>query len=69
MLEALNSALSLAGDELPPAERERILQAAELVRAALAGNVVARLKEANEALDKETQHLAALVMQKAMAKI
>ena len=68
MLGALESALSLAGDELTADEKERVLHAADGVRDALKSKVVARLKTANDKLDAETQHLASLVMQKALAQ-
>jgi molecular chaperone DnaK len=68
MLGALDSALSLAGDDLTAGEREKVLGAADNVRNALQSNVVGRLKAANEKLDAETQHLASLVVQKALAR-
>jgi molecular chaperone DnaK len=68
MLGALDAALSLAGDDLTADEREKVLGAADDVRNALQSNVVGRLKAANEKLDAETQHLASLVVQKALAK-
>jgi molecular chaperone DnaK len=67
MLEALDSALLLAGNDLASEEKERVLRAAADVRQALASSVVARLKGANDQLDAETQHLASLVLQKALA--
>ncbi len=68
MLQALDSAMSLAGDDLTADEREKVFTAAGNVRSALASNVVAQLKAANERLDAETQHLASLVVQKALAR-
>ncbi len=68
MLDALKSALALAGDSLTPEETFHISRAAEEVRAALAGEELSKLKAANEMLDQATQHLAGLVIEKAMAK-
>ncbi len=68
MLEALDSALSLAGEDLTADEREKVLRAADKVRHALQSNEVGRLKAANEQLDADTQHLASLVVQKALAR-
>jgi molecular chaperone DnaK len=68
MLQALDSAISLAGNDLTADERKRVLQAAGNVRNALASNMVAQLKTANEQLDAQTQHLASLVVQKALAR-
>ncbi len=67
MLGALDSAMSLAGEALTADERVKVLRAADNVRDALRGKVVGRLKAANEQLDAETQHLASLVVQKALA--
>ena len=67
MLEALQSALALAGEQLAAGEKETIERAAEEVRSALAGGQLSQLKAANESLDGATQHLAALVVEKAMA--
>lgn len=66
LLPAVAQALASIGDELETEERGRIEAAADAVRAALAGKDLPRLKEANAALDEATQHLAALLMDKAM---
>ena len=68
MLQALDSAMSLAGHDLTADDREKIFTAAANVRSALASTVLAQLKTANERLDAETQHLASLVVQKALAE-
>ncbi|MDP9254288.1 MAG: hypothetical protein M3O66_05050, partial [Verrucomicrobiota bacterium] len=53
---------------LEPAEREIILQSANAVREALQSHEAARLKEANEALDRATEGLAAMIVERAMAQ-
>jgi molecular chaperone DnaK len=67
LLRAVDSAMNLAGDEIPTGERVIILQCASAVRHALASRETKRLKEANDALDSATQTLAALIVEKAMA--
>jgi molecular chaperone DnaK len=67
MLRAVDSALAITGDQLDAAEKEMILQSATVVREALESHETARLKEANEALDRATQGLAALMVENAMA--
>jgi molecular chaperone DnaK len=67
LLRAVDSALNLAGDQIPAAEKEIILQCASAVRDALATRITRRLKEANEALDNATQTLAAMIVETAMA--
>ena len=66
LLPAVDQALATVGDQLDHAKRRQILQAAEAVRQALAGDDVSRLKQANATLDEATQELAALLMQKAI---
>ena len=65
MLSAVGSALELARDKIDIAERKKILGLAEEVRHALASEDRQQLKRANEALDAGTQHLAAVVLEKA----
>ena len=67
MLGALGSGLQLVGDQIDPTEQDRILSLAHLVRNALQGREVSKLKQANEALDAATQQLATLVIERAMA--
>jgi molecular chaperone DnaK len=67
MLTAVDSALSLIGNEISGPERDRISGLAKEVRAALDLRETARLKQASEALDASTQRLAAVVLEKAMA--
>ena len=68
LLRAVDSAMRLAGDQIPTAEKEIILQCATAVREALQTRETKRLKEANDALDNATQTLAAMIVEKAMAK-
>lgn len=69
LLPAVDLALAKAGQELDPAERDAIHAAAVEVRASLAADPqdTQRLKRANQALDEATGHLAALLVEKAMA--
>jgi hypothetical protein len=67
MLNALQSALAIAGEQLGPGEKEQIARAAAEVRAALGAGQLSQLKAANESLDLATQHLAALVVEPAMS--
>jgi molecular chaperone DnaK len=71
LLPAVDTALALAGEELDAAERDAIHAAAAEVRAALAGQPadVSRLKRANAALDTATEHLAALLVERAYAAV
>jgi molecular chaperone DnaK len=69
LLRAVDSALNLAGDEIATAEKEMILQCAAAVRDALPTHETKRLQEANDALDRATQTLAALIVEKAMAGV
>ncbi len=68
LLRAVDSALQLAGEQIPTAEKEIILQCATAVREALQTGETNRLKEANDALDNATQTLAAMIVEKAMAE-
>ncbi len=67
MLEAVEKALRLAGERLPPRERKQIEQLTGKVREAMQTHETARLKAANGALDEATQSLAALIVEQAMA--
>ncbi len=66
MLAAVTQALAQAGDRFREAERRRIEEKAEAVRAALPSHEAPRLKAANAALDEATQELAALIVEQAM---
>jgi molecular chaperone DnaK len=67
MLTAVDSALQIVGDKIEMSAKKRILQLGDEVRKAIESHQVQKLKEANEALDAGTQHLAALVVEQAMA--
>ena len=67
MLSAVKTALELAGDKIDMLERNTILGFAEEVRRAMESGDRHQLKPANEALDAATQHLAAVVLEKAMS--
>lgn len=66
LLPAVDQALGMVGDALSPGECESIRAAADAVKGALYRHDLAALKEANRILDDATQHLAALLMEKAM---
>ena len=68
LLRAVDSALELAGNQIPVTEKENILKCASAVRDALGTHETKRLKEANESLDDATQTLAAMIVEKAMAE-
>ncbi len=68
MLSALASALALAGGQLSSDEREEIARAESELQSALLSDNLSQIKSANESLDQATQHLAALVVEKAMAE-
>jgi molecular chaperone DnaK len=67
MLSAVDSALGLAGNQIGEVEKDRILELARQVRERIGSHETQKLKEANEALDSATQHLAAVVIEKAMS--
>ena len=58
----------LVGQQLTAEERDRIAGLVREVESALATHNVHRLKAANEALDSGTQHLATLLIDRAMAE-
>ncbi|MGC3991369.1 MAG: Hsp70 family protein [Chthoniobacteraceae bacterium] len=66
MLPAVQSALAQVGDLLSADEREEIERQNAEVKAALESGETQRLKRANAALDEATQHLAALLVERAM---
>ncbi|HEY0791678.1 MAG TPA: Hsp70 family protein [Chthoniobacterales bacterium] len=68
LLPAVRSALTLVGDQLTPAERDRIAELVREVERALPSHDVPRLKSANQQLDNGTQHLATLLIDRAMAE-
>ena len=66
MLSAVEAAFAQVGDEIDPAEKERIKSAAAHVRETLAMRDARKLQGANAALDEATQGLAAAIVEKAM---
>ena len=67
MLTSVDSALQIVGDKIGTSEKKKILRLGYEVRKAMESRQAQKLKEANEALDAGTQHLAALVVEQAMA--
>jgi molecular chaperone DnaK len=70
LLPAVDAAFALVGDELDPAEKDTITNAAAEVRAALSAHPhdAQRLKRANQALDEATESLAAMLVERAYAR-
>ncbi|MEP7077710.1 MAG: molecular chaperone DnaK [Chthoniobacterales bacterium] len=66
MLAAVDAALPLVNEDLEPAMRDTILQRVSDVRAALRSREAKRLKDANDALDRATETLAARIVAKAL---
>lgn len=66
LLPAVDNALQQIGELLSRDEIEAVTSAADAVRAALETNDTRQLKEANASLDKATEHMAALLVEKAM---
>ena len=66
LLPAVDAALAQIGDQLSQEDRDQIDGAVADVRAALESKDVRRLKEANQKLDAATEHLAALLVERAM---
>jgi molecular chaperone DnaK len=66
MLPGVALGLERVGDLLDATEREQIRALAAAVEAALEGQDLRHLKEANAALDAGTQHLATLLVEQAM---
>jgi len=68
LLPAVRSALTLVGDKLSASERSEVESLVTEVEAALESHDHQRLKLANNALDDGTQHLAAFLIDRAMAE-
>jgi molecular chaperone DnaK len=68
LIPAVRSALTLVGDEIGPDEHQRIAKLVAEVEAALEAHSLVRLKKANAELDEGTQHLATLLIDRAMAE-
>ena len=66
LLPAVKTALAQVGTELPEPDRAEILHCAAQVETALAAGGAPGLKKAVAALDTATQHLAAILVEKAM---
>jgi molecular chaperone DnaK len=66
MLTAVESGLTIGGDRLEAMERETIRQCVMKVQEALGVRQTAPLKKANDALDKASERLAAIIVEKAM---
>ena len=66
LLPAVRIALAQVGDALPAADRDTITARAADVEAALSAGGAPALKKAVAALDAATQHLAAILVEKAM---
>jgi molecular chaperone DnaK len=66
MLPAVRVALDQLGDAVGAPSREAIARLMAEVEAALASREVQRLKKANAALDEGTQHVATLLIERAM---
>ncbi|MEZ5329061.1 MAG: Hsp70 family protein [Verrucomicrobiales bacterium] len=66
LLPAVDNALAQVGDLLTSEDIATVRAAAEAVRAALETHDARQLKEANQNLDTATEHMAALLVEKAM---
>ena len=67
MVGAVETALRVLEGEISPDENANVSELLAQLRAALASGELQRLKKANEALDKATEPLAALLLERAMA--
>jgi molecular chaperone DnaK len=68
MLNAVDSVLHKNSEVLSEPERARIAVAQGEVRAAIENGELTRLQRANAALDATTQHLAAMILEKVIAR-
>jgi molecular chaperone DnaK len=68
LLPAVKSALTLVGDQLTQADKQEIDALVKAVNEALDSKDILRLKSANAALDQGTQHLATLLIDRAMSE-
>jgi molecular chaperone DnaK (HSP70) len=66
LLAAVRMAFEKLGKDLPDADRAEVERIVEQVEAAIALQSAPALKKANEALDQGTEHLAALLLERAM---
>jgi molecular chaperone DnaK len=67
MLHAVENAFAIVGGQISAEERADVERLVAELRTALASGEVQRLKNANSALDKATEPIAALLVEKAMA--
>jgi molecular chaperone DnaK len=68
LLPAVRSALTLVGDQITPDDQSKINALVHEVEAAVKSHDPNRLKKANSGLDEGTQHLATLLIDRAMAE-
>jgi molecular chaperone DnaK len=68
LLPAVKSALTLVGDQLTQEDKQEIEALVAAVSEALDSKDIQRLKSANAALDQGTQHLATLLIDRAMSE-
>jgi molecular chaperone DnaK len=68
LLPAVRSALTLVGDQIEVDDRRKIDALVHEVEASLPSHDAHRLKKANAGLDEGTQHLATLLIDRAMAE-
>jgi molecular chaperone DnaK len=68
LLPAVRSALTLVGDQIEADDRRKIDALVDEVEASLQSHDAPRLKKANAELDDGTQHLATLLIDRAMAE-
>jgi len=68
LLPAVRSALTLVGDQIESDDQQKIDALVREVEAALKTRDPQRLKKANAELDEGTQHLATLLIDRAMAE-
>jgi molecular chaperone DnaK len=68
LLPAVRSALTLVGDQIEPDDQVKINALVHAVETALKSRDPHRLKKANAELDEGTQHLATLLIDRAMAE-
>ena len=66
LLPAVDAGLAQVADEMDPADLTEIKSAAEAVRSALKQDDANTLKAAVQKLDKSTEHMAAILVEKAM---
>jgi len=68
MVAAVESAFQTLGDQIEKDEKQRVSELMADLRAALASGEAQRLKKATATLDKATEPLAAILVEKAMSK-